>query len=71
MLQSVETQAVITSVRYCTGVPLVMATAEGPHAELLHSMCQRRYWDTLDLRQYLGRIDKPPHLRLEPSQGIR
>lgn len=46
-----------------------MATAEGPHAELLHSMCQRRFWDTLDLRQYLARIDKPPHLRLEPSQG--
>ena len=53
------------------GVPLVMATAPGPHAQLLHNMCQRRYWDTLDIRQYLTRIDKPPRLRLEPSQGAR
>ena len=58
---------------YCggAGVPLVMASAEGPHAQLLHSMCQRRYWDTLEIRQYLARIDKTPRLRLEPSQGLR
>ena len=54
-----------------SGVPLVMATASGPHAQLLHAMCQRRYWDALDIRQYLTRIDKPPRLRLEPSQGAR
>ena len=48
-----------------------MASAPGVHAQLLHNMCQRRYWDTLDIRQYLTRIDKPSRLRLEPSQGAR
>ncbi|KAL3144405.1 hypothetical protein ABBQ32_004156 [Trebouxia sp. C0010 RCD-2024] len=53
------------------GVPLVMASAPGAHAQLLHNMCQRRYWDILDIRQYLTRIDKPSRLRLEPSEGAR
>ena len=56
---------------WCSGVPLVMASAPGMHAQLLHNMCQRRYWDTLDIRQYLTRIDKSPRLRLEPSEGAR
>lgn len=47
----------------------MMASAPGIHAQLLHNMCQRRYWDTLDIRQYLTRIDTSSRLRLEPSEG--